>query len=305
MALKFTDKIILAPIWVIGILPMWALHGLSYMFYVLMFRITGYRKKVVIGNLRNSFPEKSEEEIHKIAKRFYLHLCDVFLESLYAIRMGDEEVKQRYCFENREVYDELYAKGKNIICMTGHYGNWEWSGSGWLNMPHKTIGVYKPLTNKLFDRFFLYLRTKYGSDATPIRNAFKTAITCIRNKEIFGMLLVGDQRPAPHEIKHWITFMNQDTPVILGPEKMAQKTDSAVVFFDVQPVKRGYYKLYPQLLFESTRELPEYEITKRYFEVLEEQIRKRPEYYLWSHKRWKYTREGIEELMKKHRRKKD
>lgn len=303
--MKFIDKIVLFPIWLIGMMPMWMLHTLSYLFYVFMFRIAGYRKKVVLTNLRKSFPEKSEEEIYRIAKRFYLHLCDVFLESLYALRMSDDEVRKRYSFENREVYDELYAKGKNIICLTGHYGNWEWSGAGWLMMPHRTIGVYKPLTNKMFDRFFIHLRTKFGSQAEPIRNAFKAAVTCMRNKDTFGMLLVGDQRPAPHEIKLWINFMNQDTPVILGPEKMAQKTDSAVVFFDVQPVKRGYYKLYPKVLFENTKDTEEYEISKKFFETLEEQIRNRPEYYLWSHKRWKYTREGIEETMKKYRRKKD
>jgi Kdo2-lipid IVA lauroyltransferase/acyltransferase len=302
--LKTIDKIILLPIWLIAHLPMWVLHSISWVCFFFIFHIAKYRKRVVYTNLRNSFPEKNEQEINKIAKRFYLHLCDIFLESFYALRMKPEEVIKRFTIENREVYDKLYAAGKEIICMTGHYANWEWSGSAWLQMPHHTIGVYKPLTNKMFDRFFIHLRTCFGSDISSIRNAFKSAHNCRKNGNKFAMLLVGDQRPVPHEIKLWINFFNQDTPVILGPEKMAHKFNAAVVFFDVQPVKRGYYKVYPIVLAENSKDTAEFEIIKKFYETLENQVRKRPEYYLWSHKRWKYTREGIAETMEKQRLKK-
>ena len=256
---------------------------------------------MVLNNLQKSFPEKTEKELTSIARRFYLHLCDVFFESIYMIRMSREEVLKRYKLENREVLDELYAKGKDAIFMMGHYGNWEWSCSAWYQVPFRTIGVYKPLMNKLFDRFFIYLRTRFGSQVAPMRSTFRVAATCKKNKDYFGILLVGDQRPAPHEITLWIDFMNQDTPVVLGPEKMGQKFDAPIVFLDVQPVKRGYYKVFPVVLCDNPKETSEHKITIKFFEALEKQIRNRPEYYLWSHKRWKYTRQGVEEMMVKHR----
>ena len=302
--LGFKDKVLLFPLWVIGIMPLWLLHGLASIVYLLMHRVIGYRKKVVIKNLRNAFPEKSDKELSAIMKRFYKQLCDTFVESLYQHRITPEESIRRYKFENTVLYDDLIARNKNIICMTGHYANWEWSNFGWRQMPHRTVGVYKPLMNKLFDRYFIYLRTRMGSQVVPIRETFKFAVKALRNKDRWAILLVGDQRPVPHEIKLWINFLNQDTPVVLGPEKMAQKFNAAVVFFDVQPVKRGYYKVIPTLLFENTKETTDHEITKKFFEILEKQIRNRPEYYLWSHKRWKYTREEIAETMEKYRVKK-
>lgn len=302
--LSLKDKIILAPLWFIGIMPLWVLHGLASVFYVLIYRVVGYRKKVVVTNLRNAFPEKSENELKVIMKKFYKQLCDVFFESLYQHRITPRESIMRYKFTNRELYEDLLAKNKNIICMTGHYANWEWSNFGWHQMPQRTVGVYKPLMNKLFDRYFIYLRTRMGSQVVPIRETFKFAVKARSNKDRWAMLLVGDQRPVPHEIKLWLNFLNQDTPVVLGPEKMAQKFDAAVVFFDVQPVKRGYYRVVPTLLFESTKNTTEHEITIKFFEILEKQIRNRPEYYLWSHKRWKYTREEIAETMEKYRVKK-
>ncbi|HBH50079.1 MAG TPA: lipid A biosynthesis acyltransferase [Bacteroidales bacterium] len=303
--LSIKDKILLSPLWLIGNMPMWVLHGLSTFFYLLLYQVAGYRKKVVFRNLTNAFPEKSDAERKLIMKKFYKQLCDVFFESLYQHRMTPEESKRRYRFENTALYDYLLSQNKDIICMTGHYANWEWSNVGWRQMPQRTIGVYKPLMNRLFDKYFIYLRTRMGSQVVPIRETFKFAVTARRNKDRWAILLVGDQRPAAHEIKLWVNFLNQDTPVVLGPEKMAQKFDAAVVFFDVQPVKRGYYKIVPELLFEDSKKTSEHEITQKFFETLEKQIRKRPEYYLWSHKRWKYTRESDEQLVEQHQNKKN
>jgi KDO2-lipid IV(A) lauroyltransferase len=259
---------------------------------------------VVFTNLRNSFPEKSKKEINKIAKRFYLHLSDLFFESLYLIRMGPDEILRRYRLENNEALNDLYAQGKDIIVMMGHYANWEWSCSAWRQIPFHTIGVYKPLMNKLFDRFFIHLRTKYSAAISPMKTTFRAVAASKNNKDYFAVLLMGDQRPAPHEINVWINFLNQDTPVILGAEKMAKKFDSPIVFLDVMPEKRGYYKVTTEIIVENPKEMADHEITKKFFRILEKQIKNCPEYYLWSHKRWKYTQEGIEEHMKKQRLKK-
>jgi KDO2-lipid IV(A) lauroyltransferase len=298
--LTLLDKIILFPLYVIGNMPMWVLHGMASFFYFIMYPIIGYRKKVVLENLRKSFPEKDEKEIHDIAKKFYKQLTDVFFESLYLLRMKPEESVKRYTFKNTKAYEDLYAHGKSIICVTGHYANWEWSCCGWFQMPHRTAGVYKPLMNKRMDRFFIHLRTRMGSQVVPMNDTFKWAVAAKRANDKFGILLVGDQRPGSFEIKYWLNFMNQETPVIYGPEKMAKKLDAAVVFFDVQRVKRGYYEVYPVVISAEPKKTGDFEITHRFFEVLEEQIRKRPESYLWSHKRWKYNKKQIDQLLKDH-----
>lgn len=300
--LTFKDKIILSPLWLLGSLPLWMLQAFAWVLHWLIWHVLKYRKKVVLSNLRNAFPEKTESEIVKIAKRFYLHLCDIFMESIY--RMSATEAQKRYVFEQVEVYQKLFQKGKDLIIMMGHYANWEWTASAWNQVPYRTIGVYKPLMNKTFDRYFIFMRTRFGSQAVPLRNTFKEAVGCRQNNDRFALLLVGDQRPTPAEIKLWLTFMNQDTPIILGPEKMAQKFDTAVIYLQVVPVKRGYYRVFPVLITENASKTAENEVSTLFYSVLENQIKSQPEYYLWSHKRWKYTKADVEKIMERARGKK-
>jgi KDO2-lipid IV(A) lauroyltransferase len=289
--LKFSDKIILFPLWLISLIPMRILHILSEIIYFILYYVTGYRKKVVFENLKKSFPEKSEEEIKKIAKKFYHHLCDYFLESIYMLNMSNNEVKRRYKPCNPEVIEELYAKGKNAIALTTHYANWEWAASGWIQMPYKTIGIYKPLSNKLFDRFMIHLRSRYGSPVEPMKNTLRAIVESQQHRDSFILYLLGDQRPMKNEIRYWTTFMNQDTPLITGPEKLARKFDLAVVFVDVRQKHRGYYELNYEVITENPKQTEEFEITEKYIRLVERQILSKPEFYLWSHKRWKHKRD--------------
>lgn len=289
--LKLTDKIILFPIWLLSLIPLRILLMVSWIIYFILYYIVGYRKKVVFENLRKSFPEKSSEEIKTLARKFFLHLCDYFFESIYMLNMSNEEVKRRYKARNPELIEELYAKGKNAIAATSHYGNWEWAASGWIQMPYKTIGIYKPLSNKLFDRFMIHLRSRYGSPVEPMKHTLRAIIESQKQGDTFILYLVGDQRPMKSEIHYWTTFMNQDTPLITGPEKLAKKFDLAVVFIDVIQTRRGYYELNYELLTESPKETAEFEITENYIRLVEKQILRKPELYLWSHKRWKHKRE--------------
>ncbi len=298
--LTLRDKIILFPLFLIGNLPLWALHLISSFFYFLAYKVIGYRKKVVLENLQKAFPEKSHEEHLKIMKQFYKQLCDVFAESLHLLRMSPEESIRRYTFKNTGEMEDLYAKGKSIICVTGHYANWEWSCVGWHQLQFRTIGVYKPLMNKVMDRFYIHLRTRLGSQVVPMHSTFKFSVSALKNKERIAILLMGDQRPGSFEIKHWLNFMNQETPVLYGPEKIAKKLDMPVVFFDVRPVKRGYYEVWPRIISAEPKKTEDFEITHKFFEVLEEQIRENPAYYLWSHKRWKYSKEQIDKMMEEH-----
>jgi Kdo2-lipid IVA lauroyltransferase/acyltransferase len=289
--LTFLDKIILFPLWLISLIPLRILHVLSEIIYFILYYITGYRKKVVFDNLRKSFPEKSETEIKKIAKKFYHHLCDYFLESIYMLNMSNNEVKLRYKPRNPEVIEELYAKGKNAIAVTSHYANWEWAASGWIQMPFKTIGIYKPLSNKLFDRFMIHLRSRYGSPVEPMKHTLRAIVESQKQRDTFILYLVGDQRPMKSEIQYWTTFMSQDTPLITGPEKLARKFDLAVVFIDVRQKRRGYYELNYELITDNPKQTAEFEITEKYIRLVERQILSKPELYLWSHKRWKHKRD--------------
>lgn len=291
--LSIRDKILLSPVWFFAILPMPFLQGISRFFYVLVYFIARYRKKVVLENLMNSFPEKEEKEIKQIARKFYMHFCDIIIETLHMLKMSNTEVIKRYFITNSELTEELYAQGKDLIVVTSHFGNWEWAASGWIQMPYNTIGIYKPLSNKLFDRFMIYLRSIYGAPVVPMKNTLRTLVNARRNNDRFAVYLIGDQRPMKSEIQHWVKFLNQETPVITGPEKIAKKFDAVVLFLDIDQEKRGYYKVTWRIISEDPLNEPENRITEKYFHFIQEQIKRKPELYLWSHKRWKFKREIV------------
>ncbi|MBN2486200.1 MAG: lysophospholipid acyltransferase family protein [Bacteroidales bacterium] len=289
--LTLRDKIMLFPLWFISLFPLPVLFVISDFVFLIVYYVTGYRKKVVIGNLKKAFPELTDEGIKKMAKTFFRHLCDYFFETLYMLNMGNEEVKRRYKPQNPEVIEELYARGINAIAVTSHYANWEWAASGWIQMPYKTIGIYKPLSNKLFDRFMIHLRSRYGSPVEPMKHTLRAIIESQKQGDTFILYLVGDQRPMKSEIQYWTTFMNQETPLITGPEKLAKKFNLAVVFIDVIQKRRGYYELNYNLITDKPKETEEFEITEKYIRLVEKQIMRNPGLYLWSHKRWKHKKE--------------
>ncbi len=292
--LTLRDKILLVPLWLIAHLPLFVQYGIARFFYFIVFYLVGYRKKVVESNLRNSFPEKTDQEIKAIIKGFYKHLVDIFIETLYLLSMSGEEVKKRYKIVNPEIINDLYAKNKDVIVVLGHYGNWEWGCSGELQLPYSTIGVYKPLSNKMFDRFMRHIRTVYGTRLIPMKDTLRTIVGARKNNDRFLLYLIGDQRPQKSEIQHWLTFLNQETPVITGPEKLAKKFGAAVLFMDIVQKKRGYYELVFRTITEEPAETKVNEITDKYFQLIEEQIKRQPELYLWSHKRWKFNRTDFE-----------
>jgi KDO2-lipid IV(A) lauroyltransferase len=208
------------------------------------------------------------------------------------LNMSGKEVKRRFKPVNLDLIEELYARGINLIGATSHYANWEWACSGWIQMPYKTVGIYKPLSNKLFDRFMIRLRSSYGSHVEPMKHTLRFIVDSKRQGDTFILYLVGDQRPMKSEIQYWTTFLTQDTPVITGAEKLAKKFNLAVVFVDIQKKKRGFYEYKYEIITENPAETAEFEITEKYIRLVEKQIINRPEYYLWSHKRWKHKRDS-------------
>ncbi len=278
--------------WVMTLLPLKVLYLFSDFLFLLLYYFPTYRRKVVAENLRNSFPEKSVEEIATIEKKFYHHLADLFVETLKLTHISNEELKRRMSLTNPELVEYLYNSGRDVVVVHSHFNNWEWVGAVFpLYSEYQTVSIYKPLQNKLFDQFLNNLRSRNNAGLTPMNHIVRKIIVN-RGKNIrilYGFM--ADQTPAKPDIRYYTTFLNQETPVFLGIEKIAAKYEMSIVFFNVQKVRRGYYDLTVELLFESTSGLPEYKVTETHVNRLEEVIRKNPEYWIWTHRRWKYKRE--------------
>jgi Kdo2-lipid IVA lauroyltransferase/acyltransferase len=276
--------------WIITLLPLRVLYVFSDIIYLVLYYFPSYRRNVVATNLKNSFPEKSDEELKSIEKKFYKHLADTFIETFKLTHMSVAEQKKRFTYSNIEVIDKLREEKRDIIAVLGHYNNWEWPTLLPFFLKYKIIIIYRPLQNKYFDKHILDQRSKYGIVLTPTSQVIREIVN-YRNLNINTIsVFLTDQTPAKGDIKYWTTFLNQDTPVYTGTEKIASKYDMAIVYFHIQKVKRGYYNLDIELLLDHTAGLPEHFITETHVRRLEEIIREKPEYWLWSHRRWKHKR---------------
>lgn len=262
--------------------------------FFLIYRVGRYRKDTVYHNLKKSFPGKSEQEIHAIALAYYHHFCDYIVESLSWIRISKEEAKKRFVFKNREVIDELFSQGKSILLTFGHSGNWEWLSNLPLYFPsYQVIAIYKPLSNKYVNRFFIRIRERFGVQTVPMATSLRKIVEFDKKKIPTMTLVLTDQRPMINQIEYWTTFMNQDTPILLGTEKISKKLDFAVVFMDMRKTSRSHYEGTFLKITDRPRETAPYEITEKHVRALEHQIMEQPETWLWSHKRWKYTRQQV------------
>ena len=282
--------IVLYPIlWFISILPFRLLYLLSDFICFIIYRIIKYRKKTVRENLALALPHLTREERNVIEKKFYHHMCDLFLEMIKTMTISDAEINKRFVFKNIDVLRDLEKKGKSIALLTGHYASYEWVISMNRILEIKGIAIYKRIRNKYFDklvrdirsRFKAYLITTKETTKVMAENNAKN-ITCI-----YGF--AGDQSPKSNAV-HWNTFMGIETPIHTGAEFLSKRFNMNVVFLEVQKVKRGYYEATFEILSEDVQSVPDYEITDTFIRKLEQQILKAPEYYLWTHKRWKYRR---------------
>ncbi len=277
--------------WLMTLLPLRILYIISDIACIIIYHIWGYRRKVVRVNLTNSFPEMSIGEIIEIEKKFYHHLCDIMIETLKLTHLSNQHLMRRIPVENPELLDRLFNEGRDVVAVLGHYGNWEWLNCLPLYTNLRTVSIYKPLKSKRFDKFLNDLRKRNGMVLTPMSNIVREVIDKRKNKILSLYSFITDQTPPRGDIKFWTRFLNQDTPVYLGAEKIASKYDMAVVFFNVQKVRRGQYKFIIELLFDHTTGLPDHAITEAHVRRLEEIIRANPESWIWSHRRWKHNRE--------------
>lgn len=290
---KLFFKIVIIPLlYFISILPFWVLFGISNFFYLFVYYVIGYRKKVVIENLKKSFPEKSETEISKITKDFYLHFCDVIFETIKLLTISKKEFKRR-CVIDRDslkTFHYFFDKNQTFVGVMGHCGNWEWGAiAHQVYFTRMITGVYHPLSNKNFDKFMLDLRSRFGGDIVAMTQLYKRLITLKQQNISTTIGLIADQTPPP-ESAYWTTFLNQDTPVFNGTEKLAKKFNYPVVYLNIKKAKRGYYNLSTTLITENPKELSEGQISEMHTKHLEKNIREQPHIWLWSHRRWKHKK---------------
>jgi len=270
-------------------LPFWMIYLLSDFFYVVVYYIIGYRKKVVLENLKNSFPEKNKEEIKKISKKYFHHFSDLSLEAIKTHGMNIKDANRRMVVKNADVVNRFYDQGKSVVVLTMHYNSWEWSNIISKHQKHEVLAVYKPMTSLRFNIFMNEGRERFGVTALKDSLTLRTVIDKKRKNELVFIWLAADQTP-PEFHKFWMKFLNQDALFYPGPASISKRFNYPVFFQSTRKTKRGHYETSFELLFENPSEVSEAKIMRTFVEKMETLINEAPEYYLWSHRRWKHKR---------------
>lgn len=277
----------------LSLLPMVALYRLSDATFVLLHFIVPYRKKVILGNLRRSFPEKSSAEIESIARDYNRHLCDLVFESIKSFTISQAEISRRMRCKNPEFFAPYLERKQNVLAGGGHYGNWEWYGVAIdMQVPLKCSAIYKPLSNRFLDRKMRATRGRFGLEmiGIPVVSSWFEAR---KKSTIPAMLIYGcDQSPGNASKSHWMTFLNQDTACVYGLEKHAKETGYPVVYCVIRKVRRGYFEYEFSSVTDDPRSTAPGWITEEIHRRLEVEIRHEPRYWLWSHRRWKHRKPG-------------
>ena len=284
----------------ISLLPFWLLYLISDGFFLLIYYIVRYRRKVVWKNLTSSFPEKSEAELRQVSRQFYHWLCDYFVETVKLLSISSERLLRRIEFRGVEQLEQCFDQGQDCAAILGHYCNWEWlsaTGLAFRRYPEAVMGlIYHPLYNDAFDQLFIDIRKAHGGDCIPKQDILRHLITLKRDdrRSLFGY--ISDQAPRWKNIHLWLRFLNHDTPVFTGGERIMRKMNDAVFYVDMERPCRGRYICTFQLITREPATLPDNEVTRRFFEMLETSIRRQPAFYLWTHNRWKRTKEEFDQI---------
>lgn len=282
--------------YVMSLLPLCVLYILSDALYLLVGRLVRYRHRVIWGNLKSSFPEKSDRELLAIERGFYHWFCDYLVETIKLMTMSRRQLMKRMTFTGMEEINQVLSEGRSVAIYLGHLGNWEWITS----MPYWApealcCQLYHPLENEYFDRLFKFVRERQGALCIPMQESLRKIIQFAREGKPLAVGYISDQSPFWWSIHHWVSFLNHDTPVLTGAERIVKHTRQVFVYGDVTRVSRGHYNCEMRVMNRETKGIPDYEITDLYFQELEKSIRRQPEIYLWSHNRWKRTRERFNE----------
>ena len=293
--MKWLEKLIIVLLRALSHLPLRALYVLSDIIWLIVYYVVRYRRKLVQRQLKESFPEKDDREIRIIERKFYHFFCDYIVETLKLISIPHEEVKHRVHFYGlEEAQMETKRLGRQFCFFyLGHYGNWEWIASYTLHLEKGAIGaqIYHPLKNRTVDEFFLKLRSQFGGVCIPMKETLRQILTVKREGKMEYIGFIADQGPKWEAMHHWTRFLNHDTSFFIGTEKIGKQVNACIFYVRVTRPRRGYYDCYIEPVSMNPKEVSDYEITDRYAELLEGQIKEQPELWLWTHNRWKRTKE--------------
>ena len=279
----------------IGILPFFILYGMADFTALVLHYVIGYRKKVVRSNLIKCFPEKSNKELRRIERKFYRNLSDIAIESVKGIYMSKKQIQKRFKVLNPEALNSFYEKNQSILALASHYTNWEWGILAVdFQIPHQAVSIYKPMHFKEMEDFSFRRRSRFGMKLVGIKET--KAFFAEKKDQPACTILAADQHPNDNKNSIVVDFFNIETAALHGPEAYGRITGMPLVYFDIQRVKRGHYTLKIIQLFDNPKETQFGEITQKYMSQVEEIIRRKPENWLWSHKRWKYSTKTIEKI---------
>lgn len=289
IAMKLVTYLIIYPlILIISYLPFKLLYFLSDITYYLLYYVIRYRRKIVRFNLEISKVAKSKNDLVRIEKEFYRHITDVFFEMFKFYGISSEEIKKRFYLENAEIIDDLAKKKKNVMFMATHYGGFEWFLSIGHHVPHHPFAIYTPLTNKHLDSLVRKIRLKHGSKLISRYETSNYINKQIKEQKLFLYGMAADQSAQIRSITYWRHFLGVKVPVFTGSERIAKEHDIPVVFGKMVKIKRGYYKVVIEMISEFPRTYKDFDITDIYIDKVEKQIRENPEYYFWTHNRFKH-----------------
>lgn len=290
--LTLCSKLGVGVLWGVSFLPLPIMYLITDVLFLFLYFIIHYRRKVVAENLRNAFPEKSEKERNLIERRYYRHLCDLFAEFFKLRHISESEIKKRCVMVNMEIPHRYFLDGRSVIVFSGHYGNWEMMYSYKLWEPDiELIPIYKPLRSSAFDRMTYNIRSRFGAKPLAKADSLRTMMQNVWAGKVAMTGFIGDQTPSRNNLNFWTRFLNQDTPVLDGTERIARKLNQPVVYVNMRKVKRGYYHAEFHDICGDPAALEPGKLTEQCMQKLESFIREQPEYWLWSHRRWKYKRE--------------
>ncbi|CCX69962.1 MULTISPECIES: lysophospholipid acyltransferase family protein [Prevotellaceae] len=299
---EFLYNIIYGIFYLVSKLPYRALYVISDIANLVLYHIVRYRRDIVRRNITSAFPEKSLEECISIERGFYKWFCDYFVETVKLMSVSRQELLSRIEFRGIDKIEECFDRGQTCAGILGHYGNWELLSATGLVIkkhPEAVIGlIYHPLRSQLFDRLFINMRQSMGGVCVPKKDILRYLVS-FRSQNLMNLFgYIADQAPRYRNIHLWLPFLNHDTPVFTGAERIMRKMNNAVFYIDVERPERGKYIYTFKLMTDKPGEMPEFEITKKFFVMLEQTIRREPRFYLWSHNRWKRTREEFDKEFK-------
>lgn len=273
----------------LSLLPLRLLYAIAYVFYLISHYLIKYRRKVITDNLQKSFPEKSIKEIAELRRLFYHHLAHIAAEMMKMLTISQKELKKRYYCTNPELVNHYFEQGKSVILMSSHYNNWEWMVLSLDSLfQHHGIGVGKPNSNKVFEKLINKARTRYGTEVVFANSVRETFEHYELNGPPAAYMMLSDQSPANPNKSYKTSFLNQPSAILFGSEYFAKKYNLPVLYYRIIKDKPGFYRIEVELISDAPNETKHGEITEKYIQLLEDTIRQKPEYWLWSHKRWKH-----------------